>query len=162
MSLHWTTQATTYHKSCICYPSLTCQHGSMARDCSNVFTATALLFLQMWMLPSPWPEIVPMQHLSHVHCYCFTLLSHVDASSNVLDSCLLYGQRLSQCNIFLMFTATASLFYHMWMLTPIVLFLAFFLLLSALWSSVMTLLPPQESKTWISSSSPVPLWNPPT
>ena len=76
-------------------------------------------------LPSPWPEIVPMQHLSHVHCYCFTLLSHVDASSNVLDSCLLYGQRLSQCNIFLMFTATASLFYHMWTLPPMFSILAF-------------------------------------
>ena len=125
MSLHWTTQVTTYHKSCICYQSLTCQHGSMARDCSNVFTATGLLFPQMWMLPSPWPEIVPMQHLSHVHCYCFTLLSHVDASSNVLDSCLLYGQRLSQCNIFLMFTATASLFYHMWTLPPMFSILAF-------------------------------------
>ena len=153
MSLHWTTQATTYHKSCICYQSLTCQHRlpgqrlfqcvhcycfalpsnvdasfSMARDCTNAtsFSCSLLLlhssitcgrFLQCsWFLPSLWPEIVPMQHLPDVHCYCFTLLSHVDASSDVLNSFLLYGQKLSQCNIFLMFTATASLFYHMWTL----------------------------------------------
>ena len=112
----------------MCSLLLLCSSFSMARDCTNAtsFSCSLLLlhssitcgcFLQCsWFLPSLWPEIVPMQHLPDVHCYCFTLLSHVDASSDVLNSCFLHGQRLYQCNIFLMFTATASLFYHMWML----------------------------------------------